>query len=404
MSKVICDVCGTTYPETATQCPICGSAKNNAEQTIAGSVDGMEDSASYAYVKGGRFSKKNVRRRERGGSTPVSTAQRRSGGSSRRVQEDEESSNIGLVIVVILLLIAIAAVVIYLILPFFKSEVSDPKETTGSPVQTTEPSEPSFVRIPCTEILLSNAHLELEVGATWTLTTQLAPVDTTDTVAFVSRDPAIASVDPNSGLVTMLAEGETVITAICGEITAECTVKTPAGGGDDPVTPGEFKFEFNTRFTDDKGNGDVSLTKQGATWKAYTSSLDIDPTLILWTSDNPEIAKIDNGIVTAVAPGTTKVHAQYNGVTYSCIIRCSFEVREDANDCAPNLDDVTISVGQSFTLKLLDANGYKLDVTWLCDTDGVTIDGTKITGAVSGNHTVYTVYEEKTYTCIVRVK
>ena len=24
MSKIICDICGTSYPETATQCPICG--------------------------------------------------------------------------------------------------------------------------------------------------------------------------------------------------------------------------------------------------------------------------------------------------------------------------------------------------------------------------------------------
>ena len=36
MSKVICDVCGTTYPETAQQCPICGCAKNTTAQTVAG--------------------------------------------------------------------------------------------------------------------------------------------------------------------------------------------------------------------------------------------------------------------------------------------------------------------------------------------------------------------------------
>jgi rubrerythrin len=27
MSKVICDICGTTYPETADNCPICGYAQ-----------------------------------------------------------------------------------------------------------------------------------------------------------------------------------------------------------------------------------------------------------------------------------------------------------------------------------------------------------------------------------------
>ncbi len=407
MSKVICDVCGTTYPETAIQCPICGSAKNAAEQTAAGGVATAEDStSSYAYVKGGRFSKKNVRRRSRGTSVPTTAQRRSSTGTSRNVRQEEEPNNTGLVIVVILLLIAIVAVAIYLILPLFKGDQSDtPVDTTPSTSETTEPSDVTPERIPCTAIQLSNAQLELNIGERWTLTTQLTPADTTDTVRFVSSDPAIVEVDAETGEVLVMEQGEAVITVICGDITAECTVKTPDTGGTDvPVVPGEFHFEFNTIFVDANGNGDTTLDAQGKTWKAYKSSLDVDPTLITWTSDNPEIAKIENGIVTAVAPGTTKIHAQYNGVTYTCIIRCAFEVSSNENHCSLNLNDVTISVGETFTLKLMDANGYKLEVTWKCDTEGVTIDGNKITGAASGTHSVYTVYEGETYTCIVRIK
>ena len=99
MSKVICDVCGTTYPDTATQCPICNSAKSSADNTVAGEAGG-----EYAYVKGGRFSKKNVKKRGK------TTAQRRSNQSKR----NDEPSNTGLVIIVILLLLAIVAVVIYI--------------------------------------------------------------------------------------------------------------------------------------------------------------------------------------------------------------------------------------------------------------------------------------------------
>ena len=61
MNKVICDVCGTAYPETSSHCPICGCAKKSVDRTSAGEEDG-----SYAYVKGGRFSKKNVRKRANG--------------------------------------------------------------------------------------------------------------------------------------------------------------------------------------------------------------------------------------------------------------------------------------------------------------------------------------------------
>ena len=33
MSKIICDVCGTRYPETAEQCPICGHIRTAAGKT-----------------------------------------------------------------------------------------------------------------------------------------------------------------------------------------------------------------------------------------------------------------------------------------------------------------------------------------------------------------------------------
>ena len=62
MNKVICDVCGTDYPETSSQCPICGCARGEEGQTSAGNSS-QEETRSYTYVKGGRFSKSNVRKR-----------------------------------------------------------------------------------------------------------------------------------------------------------------------------------------------------------------------------------------------------------------------------------------------------------------------------------------------------
>ena len=32
MSKIICEICGTTYPETASHCPICGCSKDAAAE------------------------------------------------------------------------------------------------------------------------------------------------------------------------------------------------------------------------------------------------------------------------------------------------------------------------------------------------------------------------------------
>ena len=64
MSKIICDVCGTSYPETVNQCPICGCVRSVDVRAVAVAEEEEIQSAaagSYNFVKGGRFSKSNVK-------------------------------------------------------------------------------------------------------------------------------------------------------------------------------------------------------------------------------------------------------------------------------------------------------------------------------------------------------
>lgn len=427
MSKVICDVCGTTYPETAPQCPICNSAKNSVDQTAAGSTGEMGE-GSYAYVKGGRFSKKNVRKRNNNGTT----AQRKSSGN-------DEPSNTGLVVVVILLLLAIAAVVVYIGIHFFSTDSGEDSigSTTTAPTEQPQPSTqgqteaPPEQRIPCEDLTISAQILEFtQADETWTLVVSLAPVDTTDEVSFSTSNPDVATVSDN-GIITAVGYGEAEITVSCGDVSKSCSVickfdppeptDEPTEPSTDPENPGEFEFAFNTPFTDSTtGYGDTTLSAQGKTWTAYKSSLTVDPSLITWTSDDEAVCTVENGIVTAVGGGKTLIHATYNGVTYSCIIRCPFKTSdsgssgesssgnssENSSDkaCKISHTDVTLSVGSSFKLTLKDAEGKVIDVTWVANDDHVTIDGNKITGVSSGNVKVSVTYEGETYTCIVRVK
>ena len=57
MSKIICDICGTTYPDTAEQCPICGCPRDAALDLLGDDLllDSAEDSSRG---KGGRFTPK----------------------------------------------------------------------------------------------------------------------------------------------------------------------------------------------------------------------------------------------------------------------------------------------------------------------------------------------------------
>ena len=78
---------------------------------------------------------------------------------------------------------------------------------------------------PATDINLNKDELTLTAGATETLEATVTPSDTTDTVAWSSNKPEVATVDPTTGEVTAVAPGEAIITAKAGSVSATCTVK-----------------------------------------------------------------------------------------------------------------------------------------------------------------------------------
>ena len=91
-----------------------------------------------------------------------------------------------------------------------------------------EDIEDSYV--PCEGVVLDNTSLSIEVGKTATLSATLIPANTSELLYWSSDNGAIATVD-EFGVVTAVAEGETVITAICGRQSATCyvTVYDPSG-------------------------------------------------------------------------------------------------------------------------------------------------------------------------------
>ena len=265
MSKVICDVCGTTFPETANQCPICGSARNSSVQTAAddGTLQG-DAGNGYAYVKGGRFSKSNVRKRNKSGK-PM---QRRNGESPKK-DERNNGSNKGLVVVVVILLLAIIAVCIYIGVRFFTPEDKPdiPGQTTTAPSGSQQPnqSQTEPTGIACTDIQLSSSIMEFtDKERSQLLSAIVSPVDATDKLIFTSQDPEIATVT-DGGLVTPVASGETIITVTCGLIQKECRVVCSFTDATEPPTqapteaPSGFELTFNTKFINADGTGDVTL-------------------------------------------------------------------------------------------------------------------------------------------------
>lgn len=82
---------------------------------------------------------------------------------------------------------------------------------------------------PATGISLNKSELTLTVGNSDTsLTANVTPSDSTDTVVWSTNKPAVATVDSATGQVTAVAPGEAIITATAGTKTATCTVKVQA--------------------------------------------------------------------------------------------------------------------------------------------------------------------------------
>lgn len=413
MSKIICDVCGTAYPDTAAQCPICGStrpqtatagnepaqpeqnpapqpaapvskptapepvpAQPEQESTPVPEAEMEEELGGYNYVRGGRFSKSNVKKRNK--AAGVVPEPRRRAPAKREepkqeepddeeplYQEPEEGKKKGpgltgiLVIAAVGLLLAIVAMVVNIYLSFFRPANKPTQPSTGT-VQTDPPTLPqptdpteAPTQAPttpagkaCTGLKLSDSRITLDaVGRVWLLNVKTEPADTTDPVTFASSNDLVATVSQD-GRVTAVSNGQAVITVTCGTHSVQCSVEcnipteatepeettatepdaTEAPTEPEPTRPDSSEFSLDTT--------DATLFYKGENFR-FSIGGGISPLQVSWYSADPSVATVSEGWVTAVGPGTTYVYGTYNGQTVRCIIRCVFEEETTAPTEAP---------------------------------------------------------------------
>lgn len=333
MSKIICDVCGTSYPETSDQCPICGCVRPVDVQGVMEDSDSDGAKSGYTYVKGGRFSKANVKKRVQS-SHP---AGQETSVDNEPEEKERKGGSIALIVTAVVLLLAIVAVIIYITIRFFGIGGNLPEQTQPSTtVSTTE------AVIACTKLTVPEQTVQLsEAGSAWLLNPTKEPADTTDVITFSSSDETVATVT-EKGKITAISNGQAVITITCGTQTVECrvicdipetteeTVEESTGETTDETT-GETTDETtaDTTYTQDDlrlNRADITFSYEGETWKIYSGNIPAED--ITWSSGNSAVATIENGVVTAVGNGRTTVYGKYGEMEVSCIIRCSFTTKE----------------------------------------------------------------------------
>ena len=234
-------------------------------------------------------------------------------------------------------------------------------------------------------VTLDKTALSLAVGETATLTATVKPDDASDkNVAWASSDESVAKVA--DGNVTAVKSGKATITAKCGGKTAECavTVTVPTGS-----------------VTLDKTSLSLAV---GETAQLIATVRPDDATdkNVSWTSSDESVAKVDNGMVTAVKAGKVAITAKCGDKTAECAVTVTVPTGSVTLDKAT----LTLAVGETATLTatVKPDDATDKNVTWTSSDESVAkvADG-RVTAVKAGKATITAKCGDKTAECVVTV-
>ena len=349
MSKIICDICGTTYPSSAENCPICGCSNAAAAELLAADpmsgeiLDAGTDVVVDASVTNRKkeifdFDEVNAE------AVPAEEDSEEDYDEAEDYDAEEEEEtprhNTFTVILLTVLIVVLLGAAAFIFLRYFLPNMRDDgNEATTVAMQETEAVMDTEPTVPCQQMVMTNAGVaELNAeGQQFLLHIKALPENTTDKIVYTSGDESIATVTED-GKITAVSEGETVIYISCGKTSMECPVivkyvEETVPPTTEPVVVETAPAETLAEPVEPQENAnlkDVTLKLkktdiQLGVYYQFQLVLDCDltPEEVTWTSEHPHIATVDEkGNVTAVKAGTTSVTAKYGDQEVQCMVRC----------------------------------------------------------------------------------
>lgn len=349
MNKIICDICGSTYPETAECCPICGSSRDFGVENPDYVPQKMPEYIPERKKKSGMFSAA-VKKTQEGFydaeepdfDIPMDVLPDVDLSAESLQKTQGHRINYFIVVLLTIVIFVCIAVCGFLFFRFYlPNHITWEKETevteTLLPSDTTEvTTEPT---VSCTSIVLTSGVPEItRIGQFWLLHVLVMPENTTDTLSYTSSDESVVTVT-NEGRLCAVGEGQATIVISCGkeQILCQVTVNLPEEPAEDTTaatdSPAPLSEDIITVPTEQTRASDtvvlklkqtdLSFSKKGVTFQL---ELDCDLKLedITWMTLDPDVAICHNGVITVLGNGTTRIVAQYGDQEVYCIVRCKF--------------------------------------------------------------------------------
>ncbi len=401
-NRVVCFYCGTVYNAEDEKCPLCGGK------------DHIKEEEAERPVQRRRLTEQERRERRRAASRGGKFAAKKSEAPAKN-----DTTKTMLIAALIFLVLAVVAMTWF---------IGDMIGWWGGLEDKIERDDAigaaDILDEKCTLLEISDTVVHLEsVGQTAELKLTVN-LGCREEISITFPDAAIVTAVSNTETeknsenktdtweLTAVSEGQTAFSFSCGELSASCLIvvgeydevpeDTTAIPSEttEPTEPDE-DYEPELNFT-----GDISLYQRGETVPLRIVNLP-NGASVTWHSADETVAKVDeNGLLTAVGGGSTTVTAEVFGKTVEILVRCPFD---QSGNVGAHLEytDVTIKVGESFNLYLLDSDGYRItDVTYEMSDEGIcSIKDGKVTGLTGGDYVTITVtYNTQEFKCVVRVR
>ena len=217
------------------------------------------------------------------------------------------------------------------------------------------------VHVPGKAMLISPEDVTVGTGAYLRLSTRYLPADTTDDVlGWLSSDESVLRVGED-GMLYADHQGQAVLSVFSQEgLSASTVITVEPPVAEFEVSPAEATIDrgdtlkLEARFFDAQGNADAEAGKH----------------FITWTSSDPSVATVQDGVVTALSSGTARVSAAADGKVASCVLHVQTLVEE----VRLNLDELYVLREQTVMPIQLEAEVIPADaddtrLTWTADND-----------------------------------